>query len=208
MVHTKNIIIEDKNKQPLPEVSDVFLDTEDASTLMKQGDMYWKVISRNQKLAIRLWDMKNPLIDSLKPFPTFPTNTNWKIKAKLQKDNHPQKINIQTVLGYSDEQDCPGIFVFQKDGKNYNLTPYMDGDIFFIVFSDSTSGISTYGGGRFLHAEKIKEDEFWIDFNRAYNPPCSFSSYTTCPMPPKENILKLKVEAGEQYFVNEHTTIQ
>ena len=202
LVHTKDIVIEDKNKQPLPEVCDVFLDTEDSSTLMRQENIYWKVIARGGKLAIRLWDMKNPLIDSLKSFPAFPIDMHWKIKAKLQKNNYHQKINIQTVFGYSDVHNCPGIFIFEKDGKNYHLTPYMDEDIFFIVFADSTSGVSTYGGGRFLHAEKIKDDEFWLDFNKAYNPPCSFSPYTTCPVPPKENILPLKVEAGEQYFLH------
>jgi uncharacterized protein (DUF1684 family) len=86
------------------------------------------------------------------------------------------------------------------DGKEYRLTPVLEEgspDLFFI-FGDETNRTETYGAGRFLYAAPAKDGTVILDFNRAYNPPCAFSAFATCPLPPKQNRLALKVEAGEK----------
>jgi uncharacterized protein (DUF1684 family) len=95
---------------------------------------------------------------------------------------------------------APGTAVFTVEGQEYRLTPVLEegSSILFFVFGDQTNRTETYGAGRFLYAA-LPEDGFAVlDFNRAYNPPCAFSPFATCPLPPKQNRLALKVEAGEK----------
>jgi uncharacterized protein (DUF1684 family) len=88
------------------------------------------------------------------------------------------------------------------DGVKYQLDAIREGEGLFFVFRDATAGESTYGGGRFIDIEKRPENgaRFILDFNRAYNPPCAFSKYTTCPLPPPQNVLKIRIEAGETFI--------
>jgi uncharacterized protein (DUF1684 family) len=95
---------------------------------------------------------------------------------------------------------CPGALVFEKDGKAYRLEPMsQEGDELFVVFGDATSGHETYGGGRFVYVGMPGPDgKTVIDFNKAYNPPCVFTEFATCPLPHRDNVLPFRVEAGEK----------
>ncbi len=101
----------------------------------------------------------------------------------------------------------PGKAVFTRDGKTYELQPVIEvpGDKeLFVIFADRTSGKETYGAARFLYAEMPKDGKIVLDFNKAYNPPCAFTPYATCPLAPPENRLDLAVTAGEKKYANGH----
>ena len=105
------------------------------------------------------------------------------------------------VLDEVSDEPSPGYVEFKLDGKTQRLDVVGDDDGLFMIFRDDTAGKTTYKPGRFLYVEKKPEPNktFKLDLNRAYNPPCAFSEYTTCPLPPEQNILKVKVEAGEKF---------
>ena len=91
------------------------------------------------------------------------------------------------------------------DGKTYTLDPVSEGNEFFIIFADETNGEETYGAGRFLYTDKPDSTGMVeLDFNKAYNPPCAFTKYATCPLPPMQNHLKVRVTAGEKIFGEHH----
>lgn len=107
---------------------------------------------------------------------------------------------FDNVIGTTTTMPFMGTLHFEKDGKKYSLNAVLDEDL-FIVFADQTTGKETYHSGRFLHADIPKEGEKVIlDFNKAYNPPCAFTDFATCPLPRKENRLSLRVEAGEKGY--------
>jgi uncharacterized protein (DUF1684 family) len=130
----------------------------------------------------------------------FPPNVKWKIEAVFEEFEQPYELNIPTVLGTEEKSSCPGILRFRVAGKKQVLYPTLAGNSLFIVFADETSGLDTYGGGRFLYTEKPgKDGHVVLDFNRAYNPPCAFTPFATCPLPPEENLLTVKIQAGEKF---------
>ena len=116
-------------------------------------------------------------------------------------------LDIPTVLGTVDKMPVPGKAVFTRDGKTYELLPVLetaDAKELWFIFADRTSGKETYGSGRFLYADMPKEGKVVIDFNKAYNPPCAFTPYATCPLAPPENRLALPVTAGEKKYRGGH----
>ncbi|MDF1612048.1 DUF1684 domain-containing protein [Stygiobacter electus] len=171
-------------------------------TVLAYKNLRWYIIKRGPKYGVRLRDLEAPLVKNFKGIETFPINEDWKIEAKFVPYNPMKNILIQNILGMIDTSKAAGKIYFKKDGKEFSLEALDGGeDSFFIIFGDETSGNETYGAGRFLSVEKPKEGQkFYIDFNKAYNPPCVFTKYATCPLPPKENLLKLRITAGEKMF--------
>lgn len=174
-------------------------DAQGKPTVLKLGSFSWYVIKRGDKLGIRLKDSRHPRIQRLKQIDAFPVDRNWNIKAVLERYDKPKIIRIPTVLGTIEKQSSPGVLVFEIEGSKYQLHPSgSDGDL-FVIFGDLTNTHETYGGGRFLVIDKPdKNGTTWIDFNKAYNPPCVFSPYATCPLPPEENQLAIRIVAGEK----------
>ena len=115
-------------------------------------------------------------------------------------------MQVPNVAGTAFEEPVPGVVSFERAGQKLDLTPVgEEGKPLFFVFGDRTNGGATYGGGRFLYADwPTEEGVVVLDFNFAYNPPCVFSPYATCPLPPTENKLKLAVEAGELGYRPSH----
>lgn len=109
------------------------------------------------------------------------------------------KITIANVLNEISQEDAAGNIAFTLDGKRHSLDAVDDGGNLFIIFRDGTSSDATYPPGRFLYLERPKDGVWTIDFNRAYNPPCAFSAYTSCPLPPSQNVLAPRIEAGERF---------
>jgi uncharacterized protein (DUF1684 family) len=124
------------------------------------------------------------------------------VEARLEPTPSERKISIPNVLGEVEEMSSPGTAVFTVAGKEYRLTPVVEpgGDQLFLLFGDLTNRDETYGAGRFLEVDMPKDGKVVLDFNRAYNPPCAFTPFATCPLPPPQNRLKVRVEAGEKRY--------
>lgn len=184
--------------QPITEIN-LENDSSGKPTILEWGSLSWYIIKREKQLGVRLKDARHPRIQQLKQIDAFPVDKNWKIKAVLERYTKSRIMQIPTVLGTVEQQSSPGVLVFQIGGNEYRLHPGgNDGDL-FVIFGDLTNTHETYGGGRFLVVEKPDEKgETWIDFNQAYNPPCVFSPFATCPLPPEENQLPLRLVAGEK----------
>lgn len=182
-------------------VSDISLKSNGQSepTILRTGSLSWFIIERGERIGVRLRDSNHPRIDKLKEIETFPIDLKWHVEATLERFEKPQIIKVPTVLGTENESLAPGVLVFEIAGEVHRLTPLGDDGDLFVVFGDETNAIETYGGGRFLGVGKPDEKgRTVIDFNMATNPPCAFSPYATCPLPPKMNRLSIRITAGEK----------
>lgn len=170
-----------------------------SATQLTQGTLVWYVIRRGDRYAVRVRDLDHPRIDRLDHIPCYPVGTDMVVRARLVPFDKPDSLTVATpVQGVTETYLCPGKLHFRVKGKKLTLQPFISGSIYFLVFADETSGFETYGAGRFLVATPDSAGNTILDFNRAYNPPCAFSPYATCPMPPRENILVVPIEAGEK----------
>jgi uncharacterized protein len=160
------------------------------------GSLTMFAIQRGGKYGIRLKDNNSPLRKEFTGLHYFPVNEDYRITTRLIPD--AKKISILNILGQVADTPSPGYVEFEIHGQKLRLTPVEEspGELSFI-FHDLTSGKETYGSGRFLDTELGKDGAVVLDFNKAYNPPCAFTPYATCPLPPKENRLAVRIEAGE-----------
>ena len=174
-------------------------DHEDETTYLQQGDLAWYIVKRGERFGIRLRDHKHPRIDMLDHIPSYPIQSSYVVEATLEPFESPLEMTVATPLeGYTETYQVPGILKFRLQGKDLELYPFTSGSGYFLVIADETSAVDTYGAGRFMYATPDSTGRIILDFNKAYNPPCAFSPYATCPMPPRENFLKLAIEAGEK----------
>lgn len=160
------------------------------------------VIEREGRYILRLADNQSDVRRNFQGRVWYDVNERYRVKAKYVPYNPPRKIPIVNVLDEVSDEPSPGYVEFKLNGRTHRLDVVGDDDDgLFIIMKDATAGKTTYGSGRFLYVEKKPKpnETFRLDLNRAYNPPCAFSEFTTCPLPPKQNILKVKVEAGEKY---------
>lgn len=170
-------------------------------TIVSFGDYRWLIIKRGDKYALRVRNLNAPLVKEFKGIERFPVNIDWKIVADFIPYNPPKEIEIPSVIGIPEKEISPGKVKFQINGKSFELEAIDSGDKLFFVFSDETNGEETYGAGRFLYTDKPdSNNKLVLDFNKAYNPPCAFTKYATCPLPPPQNFLKIRVTAGEKKF--------
>ncbi|UJP63429.1 DUF1684 domain-containing protein [Mongoliitalea daihaiensis] len=161
----------------------------------------WTIIKRGDALGIRLRDLEAPAVKEFKEIDRFPTNLTWRLQGTFTPYIPVKEIVITNVVGQTSVNLSPGFVSFEKDGKSYQLDALDAGSQLYLILADASSGLQTYGGGRYLYIEKPNQDrnDVVIDFNKAYNPPCVFTPYATCPLPPKQNILDVYIEAGEKY---------
>ena len=172
----------------------------DKPVVLKHKSLRWFIIKRGDKFAVRLRDLESPFLKEFKGIDTYPVSEDWKVKAKFEP-TEGRKISIIDITGRLDQQDSPGVLVFNIKGKDYRLDALKSGEGFFVLFGDSTNKKETYGSGRFLYTEKLDAEGFtYLDFNKAINPPCAFTPYATCPLPPKQNILAVAITAGEKNY--------
>lgn len=169
------------------------------TTILRQGDLAWYIIRRGGKYGIRLRDYDHPRIEQLDRIPSYPVRTDYVVEAKLVPFGEPGTMKVATpVEGLTEEYSCPGELHFRLHGKKLKLFPFISGSRYFLVFADGTTGSETYGAGRFMYASADSAGRVILDFNKAYNPPCAFTPYATCPRPPAENFLPVAIEAGEK----------
>jgi len=174
-------------------------------TILALGSLRWFIIKRSNKIGVRLRDLDAPLIKKLKSINTYPIDESWKVTAKLSPYNPPKIITVPSIIGTKEQDTVNAALVFKLKGKTFKLDPLIEGNEYFIIFADETSGKETYGGGRFLYASLADSTgKTVLDFNKAYDPPCSFTGFATCPLPPKQNYMHIKVTAGEKTYHREN----
>ena len=175
-------------------------------TVLHIGSIKFNLIVRDTLYGIRFRDLNSDLVKNFKGVERFPINESWKITAKFEAYNPVKEIDVPNVLGQISKEKSPGAVVFERDGKTHKIDAVDEGgDRLFLIIADQTSGEETYGGGRFIYVNKPDSTgTILLDFNKSYNPPCVFTKYATCPLPPLQNYLKLRIEAGEKVYGKGH----
>ncbi len=170
--------------------------------ILHAGRFSWMVLQRGDKIGVRLWDEQHPALQTFEHIERFPVNNRWRLKADFIPYAEPRVIRVPNILGMDVAQRSPGKLRFRIHGRPYELAALEEGsESLFLIFADETTGKETYGGGRYLSAPMPGPNgKTTLDFNKAYNPPCIFTPYATCLLPPAENILKTAVHAGEKNF--------
>ncbi len=192
------------NGKPVKEMVMIGDESKDM-TVFQSGPIKWNLIVRNELYGIRFRDLESELVKSFDGIERFPVNEDWKITADYEPYNPPKKMEVPNVLGQVDEEPSPGAIVFTRDNQTYRLNAIDAGDKLWFIIADGTTGKETYGGGRFLYSDKPDSSgKVIVDFNKAYNPPCVLTKYATCPLPPKENYIKLRITAGEKMWEGHH----
>lgn len=174
-------------------------------TVLELGNLSFFVIKRGEKLGIRLKDKNSEALQHFKGIQYYPIDTKWHVTAKWIPYNPPKKIQILNIIGMLENDDCSGAVEFAIDGKTYRIDALVEGEgdekALFLIFGDQTNGKETYGAGRFLYSDVADASgNVIVDFNEAYSPPCAFTAFATCPLPPKENKLPLRIDAGEKKY--------
>ncbi len=155
------------------------------------------VIQRGKRFGIRLKDRNSDARKHFTGLKYFPIDEAYRVQAKFVSFPATRMISVPNILGETSDEPSPGYAEFTLGGHPCRLTPVLEGDQLFFIFKDLTSGKETYPPGRFLYTDLPKNGAVTLDFNKAYNPPCAFTAYATCPLPPAENHLKVRIEAGE-----------
>jgi uncharacterized protein (DUF1684 family) len=165
------------------------------------GSVRWTIIKREDKVGVRVRDLNADAVKNFTGIERFPVDKKWQVTATLQPQAQ-KSIFITNVLGQTSDQPSPGKLAFTIGADSFTLDAIDEGDDeLMIVFGDATSGNGTYVSGRFVYVKKPGTDgKTIIDFNKAYNPPCAFTDFATCPLPPKQNILPIAVTAGEKDY--------
>src|SRR5687767_4720453 len=164
------------------------------------GDMTMTLIRRGDKLALRVWDAKAPSLTSLSKLDWMPIDESWRVQGRFEPHPAGRTMKILNVLDELVDMPNPGVAIFSIDGREHRLEALLESDDakeLFFLFRDATSGKTTYGAGRYLYTPLPQDGRVILDFNQAKNPPCTFTDFATCPLPPKGNILTVAVNAGE-----------
>jgi len=182
---------------------DLRSDADGPPTVLELGSLSFHVVRRGERLGLRVKDRENPARAEFKGTDYYPPQRKWLVTARFEPYDPPKRVPILNVLGMETEETAPGALAFEVDGREYRLQALREkgNEQLFIIFADQTSGKETYGAGRYLYADPPGADgRVRLDFNRAYSPPCAFTRYATCPLPPAQNRLPLRIEAGERYL--------
>ena len=174
-------------------------DADPDTTVLTHGSLTFYAIQRGPRYGLRVKDSEADARVHFKGFDYFPVDQKWRVEARFEPYRPMKKIPIINILGMEEDMDSPGALIFDVGGQEYRLdTVLEDGETdYFVMFADQTNGKQTYGAGRFLYVKPPVDGSTVLDFNKAYSPPCAFSHYATCPLPPPQNRLPIAVEAGE-----------
>ncbi len=189
-------------------VSYAVMNPADADPLVLEAwPLQWLVVKRGDRFAIRLKDAQSVTRTEFDGIKHFPVMADWKVPARFELRETPDTILVPNVLGTVNKTPSPARVVFEVDGEARSLDLWKDSDDpenFFTAFGDETNGTSSYGGGRFIWIDAPDEEgRTWIDFNKAYNPPCVFTEFATCPLPPEQNRISTAITAGELVYAKE-----
>lgn len=172
-------------------------------TILELGPVSFFVIERGEELFLRVRDRDHPDRARFAGIDSFPIDEAWRFDARFVPYEPVKQIPVANILGIVSDEPSWGAVVFERGGSTYSIDALAEpGDEeLFLIFADETSGKETYGAGRYLYVDAPDEDgRVDLDFNRAYNPPCAFTEFATCPLPPRQNRLPLRIEAGEKTY--------
>jgi uncharacterized protein (DUF1684 family) len=164
------------------------------------GDLTLYVHSSGARFTVRLRDKNSSLRKTFAGTRWFPVDESYRVIGKYVPYDKPKQIEIQNVMGDTLQETIPGYVAFSLGGRDLRLDAEVDGSDTSFVFRDLTSGQETYAASRFLDTKIEPNGRVILDFNEAYNPPCAYNPYTTCPLPPPQNRLAVRVEAGEKTY--------
>ncbi|MCZ6649044.1 MAG: DUF1684 domain-containing protein [Acidobacteria bacterium] len=212
------LILDDDGVTVVPEAPGLLLDGEPVTSrhrltdadgtshILTLGSLRLYIIRRGGKFGVRIKDPSSALRRDFTGVATFPIDTGWRVEGRWEAYPEPRQRQIPTVTGTPAKMLAPGRVHLTLGGREMTLEPVIaspeDRTLFFI-FKDGTTGHDTYGGGRYLYSPLPRDGRLILDFNKAHNPPCAFTPYATCPLPPPGNTLPIRVEAGEKDF-NSH----
>ena len=189
--------------------TDLKSDAEPKYDTLDIGRVRFFIIKREDKLGVRVKDNDSAARREFTGLRWYPIDPSWKIQAKYTPWDKPHPVTFDTAVGVKEQDQSPGYVTFAQNGKEYRLEPVVDEGQLWFVMRDQTSGKTTYGASRFLYADLPKDGikksgMVELDFNKAENPPCVFTNFATCPLPPPQNRLTLAVTAGEQMYGAQH----
>lgn len=189
------------NGKPAPQHAVLQNDKDHPPDEIKIGDVTLTVIQRARRFAVRLRDPQAATVRNFKGGQWFPVDASYHIRAAWHAYPQPKQIPILSILGDTEPEPSPGYAQFRLNGKEYKLEPVIEEpNVLFFIFKDQTSAHETYGAGRFLKAEMPKDGAVVLDFNRAYNPPCAYIDFATCPLPPRQNHMDTRIAAGQKRY--------
>jgi uncharacterized protein (DUF1684 family) len=177
-------------------------DEDGSPTVLQLGSLTFQIIKRGDKLGLRVKDKESPERVNFQGTQFYPTDLKWRIAAQFVPYNPPKAVSITNVLGMESGETSPGAVKFSVDENFYQLDAITEkGEAkYFMIIADKTSGKETYPAGRYLYVDPPDASgRMVIDFNKAYSPPCAFTKFATCPLPPRQNRLPFAIEAGEKY---------
>lgn len=175
--------------------------------IVELKDLRMWVIKRGDRYAIRLRDLSSRAYKDYTGLEYFPPSKKFKIQADFIPYSPPKRVTVPTIIGTETEMTSPGYVLFKLGGKSYRLEAFQgnpENTRFFFIFKDETNGKETYEASRFMVADLLENGKVDLNFNRAYNPPCAYTPYATCPLPPPENYLNVRIEAGEKKYPGGH----
>jgi uncharacterized protein len=164
------------------------------------GDLTLYIHSSGQRFTVRLRDKNSRLRKEFTGTRWFPVEESYRVIGKYVPYDKPRRIEIQNVMGDTLQETILGYVAFTLGGQPLRLDAEVDGTDASFVFRDLTSGHETYAASRFLDTKIEPDGRVILDFNEAYNPPCAYNPFTTCPLPPPENRLPVRIEAGEKTY--------
>ncbi len=177
--------------------AELLSDGPDGPTLVEAGTVQFQLLDRGGQFALRVRDHQAQTRTGFAGLAYFPFNPDWRITARWVAHPPNRTLLIANVLGELIYEPNPGAAEFEFHGQTFGLEAVASDDQLFFILADRTSGRETYGLGRFLYSNLPENGQVVLDFNRAYNPPCAFTEFSTCPLPPPENRLDIRIEAGE-----------
>ncbi|MFQ5721247.1 MAG: DUF1684 domain-containing protein [Candidatus Aminicenantales bacterium] len=187
--------------------ADLQADDSGKPDIIELNDLRLWVIKRGQRLAIRLRDFNNPAYKEYTGLDFFPPSLKFKLEGNFVAYKVPKKIKVPTMVATEAEMISPGYVTFQLNGHKYRLQAFQANPAntkLFFIFKDQTNGRETYEASRFMVSDLSPEGKVDLNFNRAYNPPCAYTPYATCPLPPPQNYLPVRIEAGEKKYPGSH----
>ena len=177
----------------------------DAADEISVNDVRFAVHESGKRLSLRVWDPNGKQAREFAGFSWFPINASYRVVARFVPDAKPTNIPVVNTYGDEDLYPTEGVVEFSVGGETVRLRPFTTRPKrFYFVFRDASSGHETYETARFLYSDLRDDGTTVLDFNEAYNPPCAFNPYTTCPIPLKENRLSVKILAGEKAYSVDH----
>lgn len=184
-------------------VSDIDLvsDAHETPTRLNVAGLTFWMLDRGERMGVRVRDPDSAARREFGGLTCFPYDVRWRVEGRFEPYLEPKITRVQDVTGGVQEMRAVGDLVFERRGVVHRLQAVEEPgeDDLFVIFRDRTAGESTYGSGRYLYvARPTSGDRVILDFNRAYTPPCGFTPYATCPLPPRQNWLPISIRAGER----------